>query len=187
MIYPEKIKAKKSDKIINILVSCSFLIAIILVVINKLTTPQIHWAGIANAGILYTWIVVIYAVKKNINIAGHVLLQTIAISVLVIYLDYKLGNQGWSINIVVPIIIMIANLTMLVLTIVSHKKYIKYGIYQLIIVFLSMLPVIFVTEHIVQNNVLSIIASGISIFNFVICLALCAKDVKEVIVRKFHM
>ena len=82
---------------------------------------------------------------------------------------------------------MIANLTMLVLTIVSHKKYIKYGIYQLIIVLFSMLPVIFVTEHIVQNKTLSIVASGISVFNFILCLALCAKDVKEVIVRKFHM
>ncbi len=187
MIYPEKIKAKKSDKIIKILVGCSILIAVILVAINKLTTPEIHWAGIVNAGILYTWIVVIYAIKKNINIAGHVLLQTIAISILVIYMDYKLGNQGWSTNIVVPIIIMIANLTMLVLTIVSHKKYIKYGIYQLIIILFSMLPVIFITEHIVQNKTLSIIASGISILNFILCLALCAKDVKEVIVRKFHM
>ena len=63
MIYPEKIKAKKSDKIIKILVGCSILIAVILVAINKLTTPEIHWAGIVNAGILYTWIVVIYAIK----------------------------------------------------------------------------------------------------------------------------
>ena len=83
--------------------------------------------------------------------------------------------------------IMIANMTMLVLTIVSYKKYIKYVIDQLMIVFFSMLPIVFVTEHMVQDKTLSVIASGISVLNFVLCLALCAKDVKEEIIRKFHI
>lgn len=187
MIYPEKIKAKKSDKIIKILISVSIGIAIILVGINKLMTPNIPWAALVNAGILYSWVVVMYSIKKNINIAGHVLLQTIALSLLTFYIDYKLGMKGWSINIAIPIMIMIANVTMLVLTIVSYKKYIKYAIYQLMIVFFSMLPVVFVTEHMVQDKTLSMVASGISVLNFVLCLVLCARDVKEEIVRKFHM
>lgn len=186
MIYPEKIKAKKSDKIIKILMSSSLIIAFVLWLINKLTTPTIPWAAFANAGIVYTWVVVIYSIKKNINIAGHVLLQTIAISILTFYMDYMLGMKGWSINIAIPIIIMVANLTMLVLTIVSYKKYMKYAIYQLIIVLFSMLPLLLVTEHIVQNKTLSVIATGISVLNFVLCLALSAKDVKETIIRKFH-
>lgn len=187
MIYPQKIKANKSDKIIKILISISIGIAIFLIIINKLTTPKIPWAALANAGILYSWITVIYSIKKNINIAGHVLLQVIALSLLTIYIDSVLGMKGWSINIAIPIMIMIANLTMLILTIVSYKKYMKYAIYQLIIVVASMLPIIFVTEHMVQNKILSIIATSISVLNFVLCLALCAKDVKETIVRKFHM
>ena len=186
MIYPEKIKAKKSDRIVKILISISIGIAVILVLINKLTTPNIPWAALVNAGILYTWVVVMYSIKKNINIAGHVLLQMIALSLLTFYIDYKLGMKGWSINISIPIMIMIANMTMLVLTIVSYKKYIKYVIDQLMIVFFSMLPIVFVTEHMVQDKTLSVIASGISVLNFVICLILCAKDMKEEIVRKFH-
>lgn len=187
MIYPEKIKAKKSDKIIKILMSVSVGIALMLLLINRLTTPNIPWAALTNAGILYSWVVVVYSIKKNINIAGHVLLQTIALSFLTVYIDYKLGMKGWAINIAIPIMIMIANLTMLVLTIVSYKKYMKYAIYQLIIVLFSMLPIILVTEHIVQDKTLSIIASSISILNFIICFILSAKDVKETIIRKFHI
>lgn len=128
-----------------------------------------------------------YSIKKNINIAGHVLLQLIALSLLTVYIDYLLGEKGWSVNIAIPIMIMIANLIMLVLTIISHKKYMKYAVYQLMIVLLSMIPVVLVTEHIVQDKLLSIIASGISVFNFLICLIVSAKDVKETIVRKFHI
>ena len=76
---------------------------------------------------------------------------------------------------------------MLVLTIVSYKKYIKYAIYQLIIVLFSMLPVFFITEQMIQNKTLGIIASSVSSFNFLISLILCSRDVKEVIIRKFHM
>ena len=155
--------------------------------INKLTTPNIPWAALANGGIVYIWITVIYSIKKNTNIAGHVLIQTLAISLLTVFIDYKLGFKGWSIEIAIPIIIMIANITMLVLTIVSYKKYIKYAIYQLIIVLFSMLPILFIEENMVNNIVLSIIASSISILNFILCLILCAKDIKEAVIRKFHM
>lgn len=187
MIYPKKINSKKSDKIIKIFALISIIIAIVLIIINKLTTPEIHWAALSNCGILYVWITVIYSIKRNTNIAGHVLIQTIALSLLTIYIDYKIGFKGWSLEIAIPIIIMIANITMFILTIVSYKKYIKYAIYQLMIVFFSMLPVTFMTERIIENNTLSIIASGISTLNFILSLILCAKDVKEAIVRKFHM
>ena len=187
MIYPKKLSSKKKDLIFKILLISSIILALILLLINKLTTPEIPWAALANAGIIYVWITVFYSIKKNINIAGHVLIQAIAISLLTVFIDYKLGFEKWSINIAVPIIIMIANATMLILTIVSHKKFIKYAIYQLIIVLFSMIPVILISENIIENKILSIVASSISILNLLLTLFLCAKDVKSAIIRKFHI
>lgn len=187
MIYPQKLNSKKSNLILKIGGLLSVFVAILLVIINKLTTPKIPWAMIANSGIIYVWIVLFYSIRKNINMAGHVLLQTIAISLLTIYIDYELKFKGWSIDIVVPILVIISNITMLVLTIVSHKEFIKYAIYQLLIVLFSLLPIILVTENMVQNKTLSIVASGISILNLGLSLILCARDVKEAVIRKFHM
>ena len=187
MIYPQKMNSKKSNLILKCLISISILISILLLIINKYTTPNIPWAAFTNAGIIYVWIVVFYSIYKNINIAGHVLLQIIAISILTVYIDNKLGYRGWSINLAIPILIIISNITMLVLTIVNYNKFIKYAIYQLIIVLFSMLPIILVKENIVQNKTLSIVASAISILNLVISLVLCIKDIKEAIIRKFHI
>ena len=161
--------------------------AIVLFILNKALTPQIPWAALTNAGIVYIWVTVLYAINKNINIAGHVLVQTIAISILSIYIDYMLGFRGWDINIAIPILIIISNITMLVLTIVSHKKYIKYAIYQLVIVIFSMIPVVLMHENYINNKVLTIVATGISILNLILTLTLCATDVKEAVIRKFHM
>ncbi len=187
MIYPKKLSSKKGELILKICIISSILMAIVLFIINKALTPQIPWAALTNAGIVYIWVTVLYAINKNINIAGHVLVQTIAISILSIYIDYMLGFRGWSINIAIPILIIISNITMLVLTIVSHKKYIKYAIYQLVIVIFSMIPVVLMHENYINNKVLTIVATGISILNLILTLTLCARDVKEAVIRKFHM
>lgn len=187
MIYPQKLSNKKNNLIIKLSIGISIFISLILVLINTLTTPEIHWAGFCNAGIIYIWITVLYAINRNINIGGHVLIQTIIISLLTIYIDYKTGLKIWSIELAIPIILIIANLTMTILTIVSHKKYIKYVIYQLILFLLSMLPFLFIYENIIQNRILSYVATGVSIANFVLSLILCSKDIKQELIRKFHL
>ena len=187
MIYPKKLSSKKKDLIFKILLISSVLLALILTLINKLTTPEVPWPALSNAGIIYVWITVFYSIKKNINIAGHVMIQAIAIALLTIFVDYKLGFNKWSLSIAIPIIIIIANVTMLILTIISHKKFIKYAIYQLIIVLFSMIPVILISENIIENKVLSIVASSISILNLILTLILSAKDVRAEVVRKFHI
>ena len=187
MLYPKKLSSKKSNMLIKILLGVSFSLAIILTIMNKLTTPNIHWAALANAGIIYAWITVRYSINKRTNIAGHVMIQAIAFSLLTTYIDYNFGFKGWSLEISIPIIIMIANMTMLVLTIVSHRKYVRYAIYQLVICVYSLIPIYFIQRDLIDHYVLSYIAIGISIVNFILTMVLSARDVKEAIVRKFHI
>ena len=68
MLYPKKLSSKKSNVLIKILLSISLIVAIILTIINKLTTPEVHWAALANSGIIYGWITVRYAINKRTNI-----------------------------------------------------------------------------------------------------------------------
>jgi len=187
MIYPQKITSKKTDLIINLLFVFSILIALVLILINKLTTPHIHWAAIANCGIIYMWATVIYSIKRRNNIAGHVLIQTILASILTIYIDIQFGFIGWSIYIANPIILFIANITMLILTAISYEKYIKYAIYQLIIVLFSLTPLWLIVGHILELKMLNRIAIEVSILNLIVSLILCAKDIKEAIIRKIHL
>ena len=187
MLYPKKLSSKKSNLLIKILLGVSLISAIILTIINKLTTPEMHWAERAISGSIYIRITVRYSINKRTNIAGHVMIQAIAISLLTTYIDYNFGFKGWSLEISIPIIIMIANVTMLVLTIVSHRKYVRYAIYQLMICIYSLIPIYFIQEELIDNYVLSYVAIGISIVNFILTIILSARDVKEAVIRKFHM
>ena len=186
MIYPQKLSSKTGEIVLKTLLGASVLLGLILILINKLTTPNIPWAGLANCGIIYTWITVMYSIKKGTNIAGHVLIQSIAISIAMLYIDERIGFRGWSINIAIPIIIIMGNATMLILTIVTRKNYIKYAIYQLVIFLISLFSW-FIIDRIISLKILSNIAIMISILNLLISLILCFKDVKEALIRKLHM
>lgn len=187
MIYPKKITSKKTDIIINSLLIFSIIVGLVLILINKLTTPMLHWAGIANCGIIYMWATVIYSIKRRNNIAGHVLIQTILASILTIYIDIQFGFKGWSIYLANPIILFVANLTMLTLTAISYEKYIKYAIYQLVIVALSLTPLWLIIGHVIELRMLNRIAIEVSLLNFLVSLILCARDIKDAIIRKLHL
>lgn len=184
MIYPQKLNSKEGEELVKIFLIVSVIIAVVLIIINKLVTPNISWAGLANCGIIYIWITVIYSIKRNTNIAGHVLLQIIIMSMAMLYIDDKMGFYGWSVNIAIPIILIVANVTMLILTIVSYKKYIRYAIYQLVIVLITLTSIIFIMKN---TNILGKSAVIISVINLLISLILSYKDIKEEIIRKFHM
>lgn len=187
MIYPEKINSKKGDKIIYSLIAVSTAITVTLFIINKLTTPQIHWAKLANCGIIYTWLTVMYSIKKGTNIAGHVLIQTILVSIVLLYIDQTIGYHGWSVYIGIPITLMVANITMVILTIISHERYIKYAIYQIIIVIISLIPIVLAVRNIIEMKVLMRTAVDISVFSLIVSLVFGYKDIKEALIRKLHM
>ena len=56
-----------------------------------------------------------------------------------------------------------------------------------IIVLISMIPIVFIMKKMIQPTILNIIAIAISIINLIISLALSYRDVKDVVIRKFHM
>lgn len=187
MIYPKKLSGKNREKLVNTLLAISVIIGIILVIINGILNPMIPWSAIANAGIVYIWVTVIYSIKRNTNIAAHVLVQMIAISLLIMYIDNSLGFKGWSIYIGIPIVFIIANITMLVLSILYYKKYTKYAIYQLIIVFISLFQLILFFKEIMNLEILNIISIVIAIINFIVSIILSGKAFYKVLVCSFHL
>ena len=187
MIYPKKISSKKVDTFINIFRICILLISILLLIINKLTTPRIYWSHLCILGFIYIYLTVRYSIASTRNIAGYVTIQTILLALLIYFIDYRLGYRGWSINIAFPILIMVSNVTMLILTIINYKDYGKYAINQLMIVILSLSVVFFIYKGYVKGNALINIAIIISITNFLLSLLLCYRDFKEEIIRKFNI
>lgn len=187
MLYPNIVNIKKSHIAIKILLILSILAILVCVLVNEIITPQIKWSFLVILGIVYAWVTSLYSIRKNVNIASHVFLQTIAALILIFLIDEIIGYRGWSINIGMPIIIGAANITMLILTIVSRKKYFKYSIYQIMLSGLSAIVIILLIMK-AKYKVLSVsITSGIALLTLILSISLCGKDLKEKASRVFHI
>ena len=186
MIYPQKIKNKKIDYFFKI---CSYIVIVILIVlliINKLTTPNIYWSNLCVISCIYINLTVRYTVTKTTNIAMHLVIQVILLSLLMYFIDYQIGYKGWSISISYPIIIIISNIFMFIITLISYKSYEKYSISQLIMLLLSLLIVFFLYKGYTKANFLIKISLVVSMLNFLVSLVVNHRDFKEEITRKFN-
>lgn len=188
-LYPKIRNVKTGNLAIEIMSIVSIVVSLACTIINLCTSTKYLWCVIVMGGIIYSWITVMYSVNRNVNIASNVVLQIVAISILTLCIDFVIGYQGWAINLAIPIIIMIANVTILVLTLASIRRDYKYAVYQLIITVLSFIPLIiyFIFDGIITKPIFTVISSSIAAFAFVVSLILCGKNIVEELDRRFHM
>lgn len=188
-LYPRVRNVKKGNIAIKIMLLISGIIALTCVIVNLCTSASFLWSLIVIAGIIYTWVTVMYSIHRNINIASSVLVHSVTATILTLCIDYIIGYSGWAINLAIPIIISVANITILVLTIVSIHRYYKYVIYQLIIFLLSLIPLVIdlASNTIIYLPIFTIISSSIAVFTFILSLLLCGKSILEELNRRLHM
>lgn len=187
MLYPKIKNIKKSRAMMNISIIITVFILITLMLINFIFQQKLNWSIIALLGILYVWNTVIFSLKKGINLASSVLLQTIQILILLFFIDFLFGFKKWSFFIGFPIVNIVSNLIMVILTIVKYKKYVQYAIYEIIILLLSMLSNFVVIVIFKERIVLNIISLCFAILNLIIVTALNGKALKIELHKKFHI
>lgn len=186
-LYPNIINIKKSDIVVDTLMLISEILCISCIAINALTTPNFKWSFIVVLGVIYSWITVYYAVKKTINIASHLLFQTVAVSAILFFLDLIIGYRGWSLSIGLPIAICAENVAMIVLTIVSRKKYFKYALYQILALTLNTVIIVIIAIASPKKILPISLTSITSIITLIMAISLCGKDLKEELKRFFHI
>ena len=186
-LYPKIINIEKDKATLTLLAGLSAMVIAICIITNYIVSKRLNWSIFAGLGIIYTWITVLYSIKKNTNIASNVMVQLIILSLVTFGIDYTLGFEKWSIEIAIPIIIIVANITIFILTIVSYKQYIKYFIYQIVIFILSMIPIATYFIRTVDYGILAIIAASTAIVTMLFTIIICGRDVKEELAKRFHI
>lgn len=187
MLYPEIINVKKANVILKMMIFISIIVSAICIFINIIINKRLSWSILVISGIIYSWITTMYSIKKNINIASHVMLQTISMSFLLVIIDLAIGYKGWSLNIALPIVISVSNITMMILTVITYNKYFKYAIYEVIIFLWSLIPILLVIFKVITILVPTVLSIAISIFTLVTTTLMCGKDLREKLERVFHI
>ena len=187
MLYPKLVNVKKSKEVIYILSFLNVFLFVIMLLINYIFSQKLNWSIVAIVSIIYLWRTVYITLKKNKNLASYIFMQLIYLSFLIYIIDFAFGNGGWSLTIGIPIVIMITNFSMMIITLIKYKKYLKYALYEIMILILSIAYNIFLCFISGKISILNGIAFWISVTNLAFVLALNGKSLSLEFEKKFHI
>lgn len=110
----------------------AFVVASLL--INHLVPTENSWAFITVAAIIYAWISVINVLRSATNPASIVLCQLFCGGGLIFLIDFLSGWNRWSVNYVIPFMIIVAALAITLMIVIGSVKFRAYTIYLLAVV-----------------------------------------------------
>lgn len=187
-LYPQIVfDVHKYHIFIRLFMFISVVTGIVLLVVNLINYHGFFWSGIVLAAILYAIITLTYSIQRNVNPAAKIMVQTLAAEFLVVWIDYLIGYEGWSVNYAVPGILLVAECSMLVLQIVNFMNWQSYILFQIEYVVLSAIPVAFYFFHIVTEPFMTFLALGSSVIIFAGTMIFGDRKAKNELIRRFHI
>ncbi len=189
-LYPTVSKRRYIDGrslILDYLALCTLVIIGLCIIINLLTWEGKPWFLLVAAPVLYAWILVRVTIFSDLYAGIKVLLQMVGVFGLFLVFDYLSVFRGWSIEVMLPLILAGGIIVMDVFS-YQHKSYWRNNLmYAILFVALGMVPLVFYLlhwTHIAWPVVLSTVASGLTVlglFRFAI------RTLKYEFVKRFHM
>jgi len=144
--YPLIKKDYASGLIKNLILFFMICSSVISVLINIYAENKTSWSFISIIGSVYLYFSTLFFLKKGKNYGLFILTQVLLISLVVFIIDFSLGLNGWSINYVIPFIIISGSLSVFVFSIVKPFVYKEYMVYLLVIALLGLFPLIFILK-----------------------------------------
>lgn len=167
----------------------SILTAAILCVINYMTysVAPVLWSFITVAAIFYGLLTIYYSIYTTRSFASKLFAQTIGASILCIVIDVVLGYKGWSINFVIPSLILFTNLVIIILMILNPMKRQTYYMYQLTITVFSMACFALCFTSIMTRKEFAIVTGIVGIISLIGSIIFGDKGFQDELIRRFHI
>ena len=176
---------KKYITFFKLLLFICVLISLISIAVD-LIINKYHFSIFVLIGIFCLLIVFKSAITKRDSIYKTILWQLVLLSFISILWDYLTGFNSWSITFVIPILCITNNIVISLLTMIFHDCLEDNIIYFICMVFIGLVPLIFLLLDI-ENKIPSIICIFFNLICFLTLLIFKYKEVKEELKRRLHI
>ncbi len=148
---------------------------------------EITWSLISLAVVLYSWTVVYHAIRNNIHIASKIFVQALSGSIFIFFIDRLTGFDGWSVNYVIPQILILANVGIFILMMINRMVLREFLFYQLAMTLIGLIPILLILGDVVTRPLASYVSITISAVILLGTIIFGDKTVKSELIRRFHV
>lgn len=188
IMYP-KINSvlKQYELFFKILIFGTVSAGIAALAVNMIIPQSGFWSLFVVLGIMCFWISLGSAFKNRHNLPGNITSQVLLISALSVIWDLITGWHGWSLNFVFPCVCAFAMLSLGILAKLLNLPPGDYQICLTVDIIFGAVPMLFYLTGISDVAIPSVVCTAISIISFVFILLFNGKEIREEIIRRFHI
>jgi hypothetical protein len=180
------VKNDLNRKIIRLLIFIFILMIGINIVLNIAFSYKFIWAPYSIVILFYIYLMIRESLLTYKNIGSIVTINVYMLSVIGFILDMILGFRGWSIDYLMPILIIAGTLSLIVFLFIKPKMFTNYFIYVLTITFFGIIELVFLLSGIIKFKIISIIAIFISVMSIIGLFMFGNEDAKNEFIKRFH-
>ena len=112
----------------------------VLALVNVLVSTEVWWSAIAGLGLLYSYLVLRYAIIGRSGHRSKAFVLILMGVLLAIAVDFVLGYRGWAVDFFLPAGILIMDLVILICLIVNRKNWQSYIMWLIGMLLVSVIP-----------------------------------------------
>ena len=184
--YQKNIKNNLNKYIIRVLAFLYIALIGLNVVLNLAFSHKKIWAPFSIIILLYIYLIVKTAIISYRNIGTIVVLNVYMLSLVGFILDLILGYSGWSIDYLMPILILAGIISLIVLTFIKPFFFENYFIYMLTITFFGIIQLVFLLTGLVNYKVISVITFFVSLLTVIGMFVFGDKKAINEFIKRFH-
>lgn len=187
--FPYIYKEEKNSELITLKIISFVILATMVVtnIINFIFQSNFWWGLYVIIGGLVLWLMFFVAVKKRRNLFKNLIWELIIVNTAMIIWDVSKGFNGWSLDFVLPSIILAVILIMIIYIIIKNLSTPDYMIYLLFICLLGIIPGVLMLIGLVTIELPSAICCAISLLLMLALVIFQYKAVVSELKKKFHL
>lgn len=190
LLYPKyKVDKQKGRLVFKYFLFMSIALASTTIFINLLTLKFYHelWFLYIVLAILYSWLLVRNTILSKMHTGAKILFQLFGISSILYIVDVNTGFNNWSVNYVLPFLLI--GTTLLITIIVYTKKLLwsQYIGYAITAIFIGFIPIILYGLRVIDVFIPSAVSALYSILTLILMFVFSNKKFKDEFVRRFHI
>lgn len=160
----------------------------LLVFLNYIYFNGIYWSVITGVAFAYIYLTLAYTVSYSragyrmkiiVGVAGAILLLFV--------IDHVLGNNGWSLNYVLPAALLATDAAVLLLICFNRKNWQSYLSFQIVMILFSLIPVVLCELGYVTVPPFAYIALAAAVFLFLGTVIIGGRRATTELKRRFHI
>lgn len=161
-------------------------VSVICGLINVIATPYSMWAAYVTGSVLSIWILVSIGFYKRRNLLKNGIWQLVFCSAVAFIWDICTGWRGWSVNYVIPSIIVLVQILMVLLSNILKIRSQDHMIYYIMAAVFGLIPGVLLAVGVAKIVYLSAICTGLSLLFICFLLIFRHRELVYELKKKFH-